>query len=381
MDTISFVDGLDLFGMIPDQVKLSLFHWGWLVLTLLGSSLLVAVYYFRRQSKRLRKALARLYSLNQKVDQDALNYFHQAWPILASVGCLQMKANLEWFGEKRTVNFGIKRELSSRKAIFSVARDDMSFEIMLFLNRGASEPESLSSLVIKTFIKILEQDLVLKEAEILTSQKRLERYQMYVQHEIKNIAQFIQLLSEQIAMVENDASKVRLVNTLRETIPLMAKRARKTIQHMNQPLSESHEPSVLMIRSILQEVVQMYSLEAKIIGDASVNLSRQILLEVFKNILGNFSDHPSSDQPIKIIVKTEGQGGSTRVKIIGQLYGLQNEMVPERIFEPFWTTSESGMGLGLFLARELLKQFDGQITFEQSIKEFSFIVTLPGLVK
>ncbi len=378
---MKFVDGLDLVGIMPDEVELSLFNWGWLALTLLGLSLLGTVYYFRSQSKRLRKALARLYSLNQTVEQDALSFFHQAWPILASVGCLQMKASVEWFGEKRTVNFGVKRKLSSRKTCFKVARDDMSFEIILFLNRGASEPESLSSLVIKTFIKILEQDLVLKEAEILTSQKRLERYQMYVQHEIKNIAQFIQLLSEQVALAESEASKVRLVNTLRETIPLMAKRARKTIQQMNQPLSEAHESSFLMIRSILQEVLQMYSLEANIVGDASVNLSRQLLLEVFKNILGNFSDHPSSDQPIKIIVETEGQDGPIHVKIIGQLYGLQNEMVPERIFEPFWTTSESGMGLGLFLSRELLKQFDGQIAFEQSAKEFSFLVTLPGLVK
>ncbi len=378
---MSFIDGFDLVGVIPDEVKLSFFNWGWLALTLFGLSLLGPVYYFRRQSKRLSKALARLYSLNQTVEQDALNFFHQAWPILASVGCLQMKANVEWFGEKRVVNFGVKHDLSTRKTCFMVARDDMSFEIMLFLNRGASEPESLSSLVIKTFIKILEQDLVLKEAEILTSQRRLERYQMYVQHEIKNIAQFIQLLSEQVALVNNDANKVRLVNKLRETVPLMARRARKTIQHMNQPLSEAHEPSNLMIRSILQEVLQMYSLEAKITGDASVNLSRQLLLEVFKNILGNFSDHPSSDQPIKIIVETEGQDGSIHVKIVGQLYGLQNEMVSERLFEPFWTTSESGMGLGLFLARELLKQFEGQITFEQSVKEFSFLVTLPGLVK
>ena len=381
MEFLSFLEQFDLVGTIPEQVKLSLYNWGWLALTLLGLSLLSVAYYFRSQSKCLRKALARLYALNQKVDQDALNFFHQAWPILDSVGCLQMKANVEWFGEKRAVSFGVKRELSTRKAFFKLARDDMYFDITLFLTRGASEPESLSSLVIKTFVKILEQDLVLKEAEILTSQRRLERYQMYVQHEIKNIAQFIQLLNEQVAMIESDASKIRLVNKLRETIPLMAKRARKTIQNMNQPLSEAHEPSFLMMRSILQEVLQMYSLEANISGDASVNVSRQLILEVFKNILGNFSDHPSSDQPIKIIIETLLEDGAVQVKIIGQLYGLKHEMVSERLFEPFWTTSESGMGLGLFLARELLKQFNGEISFEQSDKEFSFLIKLPGLVK
>jgi type II secretory pathway component PulF len=72
---MKFVDGLDLVGIMPDEVELSLFNWGWLALTLLGLSLLGTVYYFRSQSKRLRKALARLYSLNQTVEQDALSFF------------------------------------------------------------------------------------------------------------------------------------------------------------------------------------------------------------------------------------------------------------------------------------------------------------------
>ncbi len=375
------VYGLDIVNMVPDEIKLSLVHWGWLGLVLFGLSLLGTVYYFRRQSKRLSKALSKLHSINQSVEQDALNFFQRAWPVLSTVGCLQMQANVEWFGEKRNVHFGIKGKRFGRKVSFNVARDDMSFEVILFLNRGASEPESLSSLVIKTFIQILEQDLVLKQAEILTSQRRLERYQMYVQHEIKNISQFLELLSEQVQVVQNDAGKVRLVNRLSETLPIMAKRARKTIQQMNQPLSETHKVSFLMLRPLLKEVVEMYSLNAIITGEASVNLSRQLLLEVFKNILGNFSDHPSSNKPIKIIIDSEVKDGPAQITVVGQLYGIQNQMVSERMFEPFWTTSESGMGLGLFLARELLKQFGGEVSFEQSVKEFSFLIKLPGLVK
>jgi len=85
--------------------------------------------------------------------------------------------------------------------VFNVAREDMRFELNVVLNRKAAESNSLSFLVIKTFVNILEQNIVLKQTEILTSQKRLERYQLFVQHEIKNIAQFIQLLSEQVSRI------------------------------------------------------------------------------------------------------------------------------------------------------------------------------------
>jgi C4-dicarboxylate-specific signal transduction histidine kinase len=51
------------------------------------------------------------------------------------------------------------------------------------------------------------------------------------------------------------------------------------------------------------------------------------------------------------------------------------------MFEPFWTTSESGMGLGLFLARELLKQFNGEIEFFHHKKDgvFGFHISVVGI--
>jgi signal transduction histidine kinase len=381
VDIISLQHVLDYIGLSREGIDPNFIHWGGLVLIALGFMLFVIVFYFKLKSKRLGHSLTQLYALNQEVEQDALNFFNQVWPILASAGCVQMQANVTWFGETSRVHHGAKRQIRGKRAHFKVYRDDMSFDVILFLNRQALAPESLSDLVIKTFINILEQDLALKEAEILTSQKRLERYQMYVQHEIKNIAQFIQLLSDQVKQVRNDEAKVRLVNRLTESLPVMAKRARKTIQHMQNPVSEMYETSYVDVRSIIQDVVSMYSLNAKIQGSASINLSRALLLEVFKNILGNFNDHPSSKEPIKIEITGPEKNKVIQIEIIGQLYGVQNEIVSERMFEPFWTTSESGMGLGLFLARELLKQFNGKINFEKSSKEFTFKVILPALLE
>ncbi|MDX1353151.1 MAG: hypothetical protein R3254_09065, partial [Thiomicrorhabdus sp.] len=321
---------------------MTVLHWGWLVLIGLGFMMFAFVFYLRSKSKRLGQSLSLLYSLNQQVEQDALSFFYKVWPILERNGCLQLQANVEWFGEVRQIAWGNLHKASKRVINFQVSREDMSFEGVILLSRRAAEPESLSNLVIKTFLNILEQDLVLKEAEILTSQKRLERYQMFVQHEIKNIAQFIQLLSEQVQHANDETTKVRLVERLKESLPIMAKRARKTIQHMQKPLSELHENEYVNLLDLLHEVLQMYGLKANITGSATVNISQSLLTEVFKNILGNFSDHPSSKEPIKISIYDDASVNQVQVKITGQLYGLQNEMVSERLFEPFWTTSESG---------------------------------------
>ncbi|VAW47894.1 hypothetical protein MNBD_GAMMA04-1294 [hydrothermal vent metagenome] len=352
-------------------------HWLGLGLVLIGLTLFFTAFYFRRQSKRLSNALSDLYALNQTVHQDSLDFLEHSWPILASLGCLKMEANIEWFGEKKCIFFGEKAQRLGKRVIFNIVREDMRFELKVILNRKAAEANSLSFLVIKTFVNILEQNLVLKHTEILTSQKRLERYQLFVQHEIKNIAQFIQLLSEQVNSIQADKDKIRLVERLNQTLPMMAQRAQTTILHMKQPLSKENESSELALQSVLKNVVDMYHLEAQIVGKSQVRLPEVLLTEMFKNVLGNFRDHALSERLIQIEVQNKPETKAVQIKIYCKRDKHQDEMHAERLFEPFWTTSESGMGLGLFLARELLKQMNGQIQFEQQQEYFGFLVELP----
>jgi signal transduction histidine kinase len=356
-------------------------QWAWVGLVIVGLSLFFTAYYFRHQSQKLSHSLSALYTLNQSVNQDALDFFDQAWSILEAAGCLQLKASIEWFGEHKNIQLGFLDPPKGGSQVFKVAREDMRFELVIFLGRGAMVSESLAGLVIKTFINILEQDLVLKQAEILTSQKRLERYQLFVQHEIKNIAQFIQLLSEQVQTAHDSEAQQRLFERLNQSLPIMAQRAQKTVQQMQQPLSESFQKLSYELTTLIEETLQMYDLEATVSGEGLTQLPRQLVLEVFKNVLGNFRDHKTGELPLNVEVATDDLAQWVTIQIHSPCKIEQNKMLSERMFEPFWTTSESGMGLGLFLARELLKQYEGKIEFKQNPIGFGFLITLPGLLE
>ncbi|MDX1347184.1 MAG: ATP-binding protein [Thiomicrorhabdus chilensis] len=342
-----------------------------------GFVLLLVAYYVHQQTARLSRKIAQLYELNQQVGQDALDFFEQAWPILEKAGILSLQAQIDWFGEQRFELFGQKHSKANYRNMV-LERDDMRFELQFDLPRYRGERSSWLSLIVTTFSQILQQDLDHKHAEILASQKRLERYQMFVQHEVKNIAQFIQLLSEQVERIDHDQDKLKLFNRLQSTLPVMAVRANNTIQQMKQPLQEFFADDSVDLNILIEEVLYMYQLQADLTGRASVRIARPVLLEVFKNLLGNYRDHPGGDCQLSIEVESLGEEGAL-VRIQSCLDGSLEPLKSERLFEPFWTTSESGMGLGLFLTRELLKQVGSEITFQQTGQQLHFELRLNNL--
>ncbi len=347
---------------------------GWFLILLLGIVLVVLALYFRYQTLKLRHSISQLYKINENCQQDALEFFHQSWPLLNRSGCLELEANVNWFGETFKISKGSTLDQTYLYA-FTASVDDMKFKVSAYLSYSGQQPESIARVILITFQHILEQDLMLKQSQILISQKRLERYQLFVQHEIKNIAQFLQLLSDQVQTIEAEEACNKLMNRLKASVPFMAQRAKRTLSQTYQP-SQVLQNEWINIESMILDIVKVNALAAQIKGEANVYLPRELMLEVFKNILNNFRDHGSGNEVLKIRVKK--QADELSVQIESSEISLQQVPI-ERMFEPFWTNSESGMGLGLFLARELLKQIDGLVTFRSNTENQTslFEVSIP----
>ncbi|MBN2646357.1 MAG: HAMP domain-containing histidine kinase [Thiotrichales bacterium] len=351
---------------------------GWLVLSLLLFLTAAFSGYYLRRTRQLSHALTELHQLNQQVEHDALQFYRHAWAILHQVGVYTIAAKIKWFGEEKTIQFG---ELPTQKSVLlyqQIDHGEMALDIVLQVSRRAARAGTLANLVLETFFAILERDLMLKEHQVSATQKRLERYQLFVQHEIKNIAQFIDLLNAQVVKIERDEDKIRLADRLKKTLPVMAERAQKTIQSMKNPTFNPQARQHFALEALVQQVIQMYGLNCKLLGQALIQTDRELFLEVLKNVLGNFRDH-QSESDLTIFIKDNPRPNQVEIQIHSRkVPGVS--LQPERMFEPFWTTSHSGLGLGLFLARELLKKIDGEIQFQQTTQHFGFIIRLPKTV-
>ncbi len=93
------------------------------------------------------------------------------------------------------------------------------------------------------------------------------------------------------------------------------------------------------------------------------------------NILLNAIERSASKGSITIATETKDSNVSIRVEDKGE--GIQPAH-RDRIFEPFFSTKEGGVGLGLALALEIIKGHHGHITFTSEVgKGSSFIISLP----
>jgi signal transduction histidine kinase len=127
-----------------------------------------------------------------------------------------------------------------------------------------------------------------------------------------------------------------------------------------------------------EEYIQFKSDEQEII----TIMDRTQLVRIITNLVKNAIQAIPEEQhkkSINVTVKREENNVNIMVKDNG--VGIETENI-ERIFEPKFTTKNSGMGLGLGIIKNIIENYKGTITFEtESGKGTTFTVSLPIIEK
>lgn len=105
-------------------------------------------------------------------------------------------------------------------------------------------------------------------------------------------------------------------------------------------------------------------------GDAT------LLERVFFNLIQNAADASRADGVVT--VKTRALGSSLEVAVIDRGSGIRPEH-REQIFNPFFTTKPSGVGLGLPIAARIIDEHGGRLAVQSEQNQGStFVVQLPS---
>jgi two-component system, NtrC family, sensor kinase len=88
----------------------------------------------------------------------------------------------------------------------------------------------------------------------------------------------------------------------------------------------------------------------------SIRSVRDLLVQVFLNLILNALD--ATEEGDSIVITTDIVENRIRIQIRDYGHGIKEED-HESIFKPYFTTKETGTGLGLFVCKNIIQKFDG----------------------
>lgn len=250
--------------------------------------------------------------------------------------------------------------------------------------------------VLPRFARLLadsEQSLVFLDDTSLLSRRAesitlaaLGRFSASLAHEIRNplaaISYAAQLMEESTDISLADRRMLQIVrqqcvrmNGIVESVLGLARRERANPEHIE---------LVGLVRRFIDEYVAAHPLD-----DDSLQISHaaptqvalvdprhlQQILTVLVSNARTYGRLPG--QPARITLRVHQDEGDPGIDVLDRGPGIP-DAAAERLFRPFYTTSEHGTGLGLYIARDLARANEGELDYVRTPGGSCFRIRLPG---
>ena len=112
--------------------------------------------------------------------------------------------------------------------------------------------------------------------------------------------------------------------------------------------------------------------------ELNISADRKQLLRVFNNLVKNSIQSYDKESTAEIIIHCEREENYYRLEIQDFGCGIPEEL-KKNIFQPYFTTKNAGMGLGLAMVKSIIESFNGHISFvSQQGEGTRFIMRIPA---
>lgn len=138
---------------------------------------------------------------------------------------------------------------------------------------------------------------------------------------------------------------------------------------------------VINLNAEVEDILRVFNDESIFLhtnkNNIMINMDRIYLSRIITNLVTNAKQAQSDER--KLIINVDVEQHQRRVMISVQDNGIGiPENMYERIFEPNFTSKNSGMGLGLSMVRKMVEDYKGEISVKSEVGKGSvFTITLP----
>jgi len=190
-----------------------------------------------------------------------------------------------------------------------------------------------------------------------------------IAHEVRNPLSAIGHATALLAEDLHGPAEVRLLKIVGDNVARVNRMVEDILQ-LSRKAQPHSEPVQLgaFLAELKAEFCEIHALDGDIVwlgdaGDATVRFDPLHLHEVLLNLLNNAIRYASRKPASIRIFPSSDAAGRPELHVQDDGPGITPE-VRAHLFEPFYTTSSKGTGLGLYLARELCLNNDAKLDYE-----------------
>ncbi|MEE4251591.1 MAG: HAMP domain-containing sensor histidine kinase, partial [Alcanivoracaceae bacterium] len=207
----------------------------------------------------------------------------------------------------------------------------------------------------------------------------LGRMSATIAHEIRNPLSAISHATGLLAEAQLDEGDRRLLDIVSANV----KRMNGIIDDvLNLSRRQSSAAERLMLAEFVNRICKHWyqrgkteeQIRPRIPANLQIRFDPGQLEQVIDNLIGNAFRHGGEDACIELSAGTQKDSGMPWLKIADNGPGISDSVRPH-LFEPFFTTSHQGTGLGLFVCRELCEANQAQLDLADTATGTSFVIT------
>ncbi len=213
-----------------------------------------------------------------------------------------------------------------------------------------------------------------KNIELLAQKEREGAWKemaKQIAHEIKNPLTPMKLSIQHLKYIWKDESQDR-DKKLNDTVDLIVRQI-DNLAEIATAFSDFSKMTIAQkskfdIISLIKDQVELHSKEVIISVSYKsneplyINADEKQISRVFQNILANAIQSIPEDRKPEINIKVKIEESEISISICDNGIGMNKE-TQQRLFEPNFTTKNSGMGLGLAIVKQIVENNSGNISF------------------
>lgn len=342
--------------------------------TLIGLTIGVVLIYLWREARNASRIHLELIQLNEQLSFDTPAFLSAAWPLLSKADLRGMRWHLDWYG---TIVEGTHGNLDEHFTSQDIQVGEIKLTLSLYAKKMRGERRYFSQTLIETFLLLLRTDMLVKADTTTATFDRMAKLNLFLQHDMKNIAQFIQLMADQVTTVV-PGKEAQILAYLRVATPLIRQRADHIVRTLTVGPPKISALSKVDLTELMTLHAHLYHLDCEVSGRCTIATFENILDSALDNIFKNYSDISLRAPYIKPQLSVLIVERDSKVEITISACNLPSPEHLERLFEPFWSSAPEGLGIGLYQAKQMLELCHGKLSAQKTVEgQLAFQITLP----